>query len=279
MHYLKRIAALLAALLLTVCLVPAAMAAADTDNFLEKHAAQCTQDGRSYYLNGRSGYVSVYTSPLATAPCDYLLNERCLTVLCSWQDGQGRLWGQVRYETVDRGVSRSVDEGGRFGWVQMRELQLRSDKAQFVLERLEDFVMESVTLDMRDYDSVVLWPFPGSGGQGSDASWYIRREEDNILEFPAYWVDSLGRRWGGYTFFDADGFICIDEPGLTENLLPEVQAAGRITPAADAATLPRPAAASAALQSGAVWIAAAVALAAAAATVFLILLRKRQKSE
>lgn len=278
MHHLKRIAALIAALLLTVCLVPAAMAAADSDSFQEEHAAQCTADGHSYYLNGRSGYVSVYRNPLSSAPCDYLLNERCLTVRCSWQDGQGRLWGLIRYETVDRGVGRSVDEGGSFGWVQMRELQLRSDKTQFVLERLDDFVMESVTLDMRDYDSVVLWPFPGSGGQGSDASWYIRREEDNVLEFPAYWVDSLGRRWGGYTFFDADGFICIDEPGLTENLLPEVQAAGRITPAADAATLPRPAAAAAAFQSGAVWAAASVILAAAAA-VLLILRRKKQKKE
>ena len=138
MHYLKRIAALLTALLLTLCLVPVALAAADTDSFLEEHAAQCTQDGHSYYLNGRSGYVSVYRSPLSSAPCDYLLNERCLTVLCSWQDGQGRLWGQIRYETLDRGAGRSVEEGGSFGWVQMRELQLRRDKAQFVRERLDE---------------------------------------------------------------------------------------------------------------------------------------------
>ena len=278
MHYLKRIAALLTALLLTLCLVPVALAAADTDSFLEEHAAQCTQDGHSYYLNGRSGYVSVYRSPLSSAPCDYLLNERCLTVLCSWQDGQGRLWGQIRYETLDRGAGRSVEEGGSFGWVQMRELQLRRDKAQFVRERLDDFVMKSVTLDMRDYESVILWPYPGSGGQGSDAAWYIRREEDNVLEFPAYWVDSLGRRWGGYTFFDADGFICIDEPGLMENTLPEVEAAGRITPAADAATLPRPAATAEALRSGVLGGAAAVLVIGATAA-FFFLRRRGRKSE
>lgn len=278
MHYLKRVVALTAALLLTLCLAPATMAAAETDSFLEEHAAECTADGRSYYLNGRSGYVSVYRSPLASAPCDYLLNERCLTVRYSWQDGQGRLWGQIRYETCDRGVGLSVEEGGSFGWVLMREMQLRSDKTQFVLGQLDNFIMESVTLDMRDYESVILWPYPGSGGQGSDAAWYIRREEDNILEFPAYWVDSLGRRWGGYTFFDADGFICIDEPGLTENLLPEVQAAGRITPAADADTLPRPAAAAVAFRSGFVWVGAA-ALCAGTAAVLLFLRRRGKKTE
>lgn len=276
MHAFKRAAAVLAALLLSLCLAPAALAAAGVDNFQEEHAAQCSADGRSYCLNGRSGYVSIYRNPLAAKPSDYLLNERTLTVRCIWQDSQGRQWGQLRYETLDRGVARSVDEGGSFGWVQMRELQLRSDKTQFVLERLDDFVMQAVTLDMRDYDRVILWPFPGSGGQGSDASWYIRREEDNVLEFPAYWVDSLGRRWGGYTFFDADGFICIDEPGLTENLLPEVEAAGRITPAADAATLPRPSA-PAALSRGVLWIALPTVPALAALAVFLLLRRKKQK--
>ena len=138
--------------------------------------------------------------------------------------------------------------------------------------------MKSVTLDMRDYESVILWPYPGSGGQGSDAAWYIRREEDNVLEFPAYWVDSLGRRWGGYTFFDADGFICIDEPGLMENTLPEVEAAGRITPAADAATLPRPAATAEALRSGVLGGAAAVLVIGATAA-FFFLRRKGRKSE
>lgn len=276
MHHLKRTAALLAALLLMGCLAPMALAA-DTDSFQESHAAECCSDGRSYYLNGRSGYVSVYRSPLASAPCDYLLNERCLTVLSVWQDGQGRQWGQLRYESSDRGVGHDAAEGGNFGWVQLRELQLRRDKTQFVLERLDDFVMKGVTLDMRDYERVILWPYPGSGGQGSDAQWYIRREEDNVLEFPAYWVDSLGRRWGGYTFFDADGFICIDEPGLTENLLPEVEAAGRITPAADAATLPRTAASAAVLQSNTLLI-GVTAAAVAAASVFLFLRRRKQKN-
>ncbi|MBE6970318.1 MAG: hypothetical protein E7442_09425 [Ruminococcaceae bacterium] len=279
MHAFKRVAAVIAALLLIGCLVPAAMAAADTDSFLEEHAAQCTEDGHSYYLNGRSGYVSIYRSPLASSPCDYLLNERCLTVHCIWQDGQGRPWGQIHYETRDRGVGRDAAEDGSIAWVQMREMQLRRDKTQFVLERLDDFVMKSVTLDMRDYDRVILWPYPGSGGQGSDASWYIRREEDNVLEFPAYWVDSLGRRWGGYTFFDADGFICIDEPGLSENLLPEVEAAGRITPAADAATLPRPNNAAATLRSGAILGAAAAAAVAAGTGLFLYLRRRKHKAE
>ena len=276
MQYLKRAAALLAALLLIACLAPAALAAADRDSFLEEHAAECSTDGRSYCLNGRSGYVSVYRSPLAQNPCDYLLNERCLKVLHIWQDGQGRQWGQLRYETIDRGAARSVDEGGSFGWVQMRELQLRYDKTQFVLERLDDFVMESVTLDMREHGSVILWPYPGSGGQGSDASWYIRREEDNVLEFPAYWVDSLGRRWGGYTFFDADGFICIDDPGLQENLLPEVAAAGRITPAADAATLPRSTAAAAALGAGTLSFALLPALLVPTAILIFFLRRKKR---
>ena len=99
--------------------------------------------------------------------------------------------------------------------------------------------MEPVTLDMRDYETVYLWRYPGCGGTAELATWYIRTEADNVLRFPAYWLDSQGRRWGGYSFFESDGFICLDEPGLEENLLPEVEQAGRIVPAADGRTLPR----------------------------------------
>ena len=52
-------------------------------------------------------------------------------------------------------------------------------------------------------------------------------------------MDSLGRRWGAVSHGTADGFLCIDEPSLEENLLPELPLAAHRIPSAAPDSLPR----------------------------------------
>ncbi len=225
---------LLTAVLLTL---PVQAAGART-SFYSEHAGECVQDGRLYALNGAPGYVTVFRSPQDGQIIDYLLNEGLLTVDCTWQGAGGEVWGLLRYESLGRGrfVQNGTEDGG---WVRMSEMGLQYSRDLFVAEHLDGFVYEETTLDMRLYDAVYLWPYPGSGGRPELATWYTRTEADNLLTFPAYWVDSLGRRWGGYSFFDADGFICLDEPGLETNVLPEIDVNYFTYPAADSSVLPR----------------------------------------
>ena len=221
----SRCAALLLAALL-LCLPAEAAPYAGAEDFQRVHRSEFTADSRSYTTNGAPGYVT------------------------------------LRYEDLGQGAFRWDEQGEQEGWVAMEELLAGYDKEQFVRDHLDEFVMEPVVLDMRQYEEVFFWDYPGCGGTPGQAGWYARSEQDQLLRFPAYWVDSLGRRWGGYSFYEADGFICLDEPGLKENLLPEVQRPGAVIPAADGRTLPKALPAGKAAAGG-------VLLAAGAAAVFL----------
>ncbi len=286
MHREKRFFCLLLAVLAALSLSPSAWAAEGVngvprDAFEEKHAAESQADDHSYYLNGAPGYVAVYRSPVSGQITDYLLNEQLARVLYTWRDGKGAMWGQLRYDSLGSGVFRADSAGERVGWVKLAELTLRYDREQFVADHAAEFVQEAVVLDMRDYDEVYLWEYPGCGGRPERAAWYVREEGDNVLRFPAYWVDSLGRRWGGYSFFDADGFICLDDPGLEKNVLPEIAAEVCVIPAADGATLPRIGVVQAVSREhpALVWAAGGLAVAVLAAVFVLWRRRKPHRHE
>ena len=267
---------------LTALLSLPAQAAGEDGGFYSRHADECVPDGRSYRTNGTAGYVTVYSSPLSERAAEYLLNENDLTILSTWQDSRGGIWGRLRYESLGRGEFRAPGDGSSEGWIRMSELLGSYDKERFVEDHLDEFVMEDVMLDMRDFEVVYLWPWPGSGGAPAVATWYLRTEEDNVLNFPAYWRDSQGRRWGGYSFFDADGFICLDQPGLEENRLPEISYARTIYPAADGRSLPRPEgneAPAPAWLSAALPAAAGAVLLLAAGAVLAVRRRKHKEEE
>lgn len=230
---------MLTLLALAVALLPLGKDARATeeDAFYTEHAGQCAWDGGLYLLNGESGYVTVYTAPEEQAS-DALFNEQRMQINWLWHADGGQSWGSVCYESPNRGEARSAEEGKR-GWVNMSELTPLMDKSRFVAAHFSEFVMKELTLDLREFDTATLWPYPGSGGQGASCFWYTRNESDKLLTFPAYWEDSLGRRWGGYKFYEADGFICLDDPGLTENLLPEAPQTVMV-PAIAADALPHP---------------------------------------
>lgn len=159
-------------------------------------------EGGTYCGNGEAGYVAMYETPGDEVPCRYWVNGEPAEDSAYYVDDLGNTWLFFPEQQ---------------GWARTDSLRRLWNKTDFVAAHLDEFVMEEVTLDTGEFEEITFWEYPGCGGTPALVSWYMREDEDTVLKFPAYWADGEGRRWGGYTFLNADGFICLDEPELEEN--------------------------------------------------------------
>lgn len=233
---MRKIRALLFVALSALCLrLP--VTATDSNAFFNHHAGECAPDGGSYVLNGEYGYVAVLEAPRGEVQ-SYLCNEQTLTVFGVWTDNTGAAWAQLRYTPGQRGCADDDVDGDKIGWVRMNELYPIPSKRSFVTQHFSEFTSSMVRLTLSEEDFVGLWPYPGSGGQPQDLRWYIE-SEDATLDFSRCWVDSFSRRWGAVHLEGADGFVCLDDPALSENLLPEITGERHCIPAASPDSLPR----------------------------------------
>lgn len=223
---------------LTALLLSLSALATDNNAFFNKHAGECAPDGGSYILNGESGYVSVLEAPRGEAQ-SYLCNEQALTVFGVWTDNTGTAWAQLRYTPLPRGCAENDVDGEKIGWARMSELYPIPSKRSFVREHFGEFTSSMVRLTVTEDTYVALWPYPGSGGEPLDLRWYLS-EDEATLDFSRCWTDSFGRRWGAIRLAEADGFVCLDEPEVRVNILPELTEQRHCIPAAPPDSLPRP---------------------------------------
>lgn len=272
---IRRFAALILPVLLLFGLsVP--VFATESNAFFNAHAAECRTDGGSYILNGEKGFAAVLTAPDGQAQ-DYLLNEQPVTVFGFWRDGEGRDWAQLRYTPDEAGYALSDVDGERIGWLDSALLIPVPDKSSFVEAHFDEFVQSEVALIVKNWNGILLWPYPGSGGQGYDLGWSLHEDTDT-LRFPAYWVDSLGRRWGAYTCGEKDGFLCLDDPFARENLLPEIGLPAHTIPAVIPERLPAAPAVTEADPSSLPYVLGIAALSALSLFLVRKLLRERGKT-
>lgn len=222
---------------LTALSLSLGVSATDSNAFFNEHAEECAPDGGSYVLNGDPGYVTVLEAPRGD-PQSYLCNEQTLTVYGVWTDNTGGAWAQLRYTPTQRGSASDGVNGQKIGWARMTELYPVEGKRRFVNEHFSEFTSSMVRLTVTEDSFVGLWPYPGSGGQPQDLRWYLP-DGEGTLDFSRCWVDSCSRRWGAVQLEEADGFVCLDEPDLAENLLPEITGELHCIPAALPETLPR----------------------------------------
>lgn len=179
------------------------------DSFFEKHYAECTFVGRSYYANGAEGFVTMWNAPGSTAVIHQFENGEKLSVAWIYED-----WGCV---------NARVDGEWIDGWIPMEELVLIYDHISFAEEYADQ--IQPYGGEFADYEGslavINFYEYPGAPEVKIEYS-YNEREVRKVLtgsgDAPSYiqsvYVDEQGLTWGfvGYMYGHMDAWFCLDDP-------------------------------------------------------------------
>ena len=206
---MKRVLSLciLAALALALALPAAAdVAYLPRDNFLEKHAKDCSYENRWHYTNGAEGYVLAHKTP-DSAEATPLPNGRKYYISNVYK-GE---WGVLEYDpdTLDN----DLRNGSVSGWVKMSEMVADYDNDAFMADHAAEIRSEEATLEWEAHEPVYSYKYPGSGEvrETLERGWFGQEPE---LFFNQCFTDPAGRTWGycGYHYGHRNLWVCLDDP-------------------------------------------------------------------
>lgn len=231
---MKRILTCALALLLLLTLAAPAFADVmwepDDNAFFEKHRRDCTYEDRSYYANGKDGFVTLLDAPGGS--------------IVRAQYGNGEiLW--VGYTCKDWAlVSRWEDDGSFSGWAPMADLSLVYDYICFAEEYADQ--IRDYNGEFADYDGgaevINFYEYPGaaeidqafqiSDDWGGDIVGNLTGANGNSSYIRSIFVDEVGLTWGfvNYMYGYRNGWFCLDEPDRENFPVREIPAS-ELTPA------------------------------------------------
>ena len=172
---------------------------------------------RSYFANGKSGYIYVADNPEEETVTDALENGSVLFVSFTYENSHGEEWGVIQYRIGENGEV-TPDYGGvpeddsvRTGWVLMDELSLVYDSEEFKKDHQEEIKenTEEIHLSPDGEQEVQFWSYPGSGDIIGSSSYEIDK-----MTFSEIYEAPDGERWGyvGYHYGMNDFWVCISKP-------------------------------------------------------------------
>ena len=215
MFHVKRLFAFLLALLTLLAL--AVPASADvlwspSDNpFYDAHWESCEYEGRSYYANGKKGFVTLWDAPGGS------------TVRVQYRNGE-TLWVGYTYHGEWALVSWRGGCWDSSGWVPLKDLYLVYDHISFEEEygdRFQAYNGEFADYDGKAGDEFWFWEYPNA---------YEPRETKRLTHEMLYallgtsnevpcciskvYVDGNGQTWGyvEWLYHYRDFWILLDNP-------------------------------------------------------------------
>ena len=214
---MKRIlSCVLAFVMLLALAVPAfadVMWEPDNNSFYDKHRNECEYKNRSYYANGKEGFVTLLDAPNGSMVRAQFENGEKLRVYFIYKGS----YGLAAFWTDGRETS---------GWVPMADLVQVYDSISFEEEYVDRIVPYSG--EFADYsgeiEAVNFYAYPGA----PEIYTSFKLENMNVLEnltgtaeYPSYigsiFVDENGLTWGnvGYLYGTRNVWFCLDEPDGT----------------------------------------------------------------
>ena len=201
-------------LLCAVCFLLAIPLTANADvimtpinDFYAQHSSECVFLGRSFYINGEAGFVSVKEAPDSTKEIAVIENGECILIQFTY-DYKEQSWGAALF----------WDQGRPDGWVPMEQLVPVYDYISFEKEYLKEFYPYG-----GDYDTlfvagdIVFWAWPGSGEQAwiLEEEWRNAETDANFLQATHAYKDNEGREWGffPYVYGRKNTWVCLNDPG------------------------------------------------------------------
>lgn len=204
----------------------------DNNRFYDTHRDQCEYENRSYYANGKEGFVTLWDSPNGSMVRAQFENGDTLRVYFIYRD-----WALSAYWTDGKETS---------GWVPMADLELVYDYISFEEEyadRITPYNGEFVDYD-GEPEVINFYRYPGAAGvaQSFDIA-KMSQHMGNILEnltgtadsssyISKIFVDEDGLTWGyvSYMYGHLNAWFCLDEPDGTDFPVRDVSAPS-LTPA------------------------------------------------
>lgn len=264
----KRVFSLLLALILLSLANPAY---ADViyepeDRFYQNNYQNCEYLGRSFFTNGKDGYVSIYRSPDSDAILDVASNGDRIYVSFTY-DNDKTLWGVVQYTIdADGKLLNAYSGDATTGWIMMDELHLIYDASSFYDAHENKFYAYTGEGIKSGQDEIILWTFPCSGeiaGHMPEAESYL---------FQIAYKDQDGREWGhiSYHFGMRNVWVCLSDPANKDIPPVEYETVSLTPPSAS----PAP---SASLSSTTILLIVLIALLVIVTVVLIPVLLKRRK--
>lgn len=199
------------------------------NSFYDRHREQCEYESRSYYANGREGFVTLLDAPNGSMVRAQFENGEKLHIYFIYSGS----WGLAAYWTDGKETS---------GWVPMAELELVYDYISFAEEygeRITPYNGEFADY-AGDAAEVNFYEYPGAPGiymtWEMDGDWHVLDNLTGTAENDSYissvFVDEDGRTWGfvNYMYGRLNAWFCLDEPDGTDFPVREVSAPS-LTPA------------------------------------------------
>lgn len=194
------------------------------NHFYETHRSQCQYNTRSYYANGREGFVTLWDAPNGSLVTAQYENGELLWVGYTYKD-----WALVS-------VWSSEDRKETTGWVPMPDLYLKYDYISFEEEygdQFRDYNGEFADYTPREEgEEFWLWDYPHAYGPKDtiEASEDILARLRGTADEPSYiskvYIDGNGHPWGYVTYMYGlrNFWINLDNPtgdGVMTSCIPE----------------------------------------------------------
>lgn len=180
------------------------------NNFYRRNENKCVPLYRSFYMNGKSGSVSVTENPGSGRETAVIENGEKLVIMFTYNHN-GKLWGGTEGSRKHRIT----------GWVPMDQLMLEYDDISFTEEHKNEFYPYTGDYEaLKKVKEVVPWSWPGAGTKVENFRGFIVFSFN--IEFSDVYKDEQGRKWGKmtipqthpYLYSDRDQviWICISDP-------------------------------------------------------------------
>lgn len=211
---------LILVLAIVLCLISAVQADVlwepiDND-FFTLHRSECEYVGRSYFANGKAGFVTFWDAPDGDTVVKQYENGEVLYIDWQYQD-----WGCATFWEEDTDPVS--------GWVRMSDLTLQYDYLSFEAEYSDAFLpYDEARWDVRiahcDAEEIPIWAYPGA----PEPQEFFRDSTQDLqyCSFQSMFEDENGHTWAfchynaGYRNF----WVCLDAPGQTDFPVREIPA-------------------------------------------------------
>ena len=210
----------------------------DNNSFYDRHRNQCEYENRTYYANGKDGFVTLLDAPNGSMVRAQFENGEKLRIYFIYNGS----YGLAAFWTDGEETS---------GWVPMSDLELVYDYISFAEEYADRIT--AYNGEFADYDgtaeAVNFYSYPGAENirqtWETSGQWNVLEnltgKTDGHSYISSIFTDEDGRTWGyvNYMYGHLNSWFCLEEPdgeefpvrtvpdpGLTPAQTPKLPAAG-----------------------------------------------------